>query len=345
MEHYVGIDLHARTLQLCVIDAEKGERILERARVPNRLPEILELLEPFMEGGVSIAVESTFNWYWLVDGLQDTGYEVHLAHTLGNARITKAKVKTDRRDAYRLARLLRSGDLQEGYIYPRETRPIRDLIRHRQRIVAARSGEYARIRIQLYREGILEHSRASVQAMTDDEIETLFVHPAVAAVAHFELERIRLLKSQITKIERQIEDYAGDLPEIVLARSLPGVDLALAPIIVFETGDISRFASHRTYSSYCRLVPGCANSSNSSKPGRSRKEGNPMLKSAFTQAATHATRTNERVRRYANRQLSRRSGRGRKAIVRNNVGHKLAIAVWMMLTHGVAYDEKLLFGN
>ena len=70
-----------------------------------------------------------------------------------------------------------------------------------------------------------------------------------------------------------------------------------------------------------------------------------MLKSAFTQAATHATRTNERVRRYANRQLSRRSGRGRKAIVRNNVGHKLAIAVWMMLTHGVEYDEKLLFGN
>jgi len=229
MKHYVGIDLHARTLQLCVIDAEKGERILERARVANRLPEILELLEPFKEGELSIAVESTFNWYWLVDGLQDAGYEVHLAHTLGNARITKAKVKTDRRDAYRLARLLRSGDLQEGYIYPRETRPIRDLIRHRQRIVAARSGEYARIRIQLYREGILEHSRTSVQAMTDDEIETLFVHPAVAAVAHFELERICLLQAQITKIERQIEGYAGDLPEIILLRGLPGVDLALGP--------------------------------------------------------------------------------------------------------------------
>mgnify|MGYP000464674854 FL=1 len=84
---------------------------------------------------------------------------------------------------------------------------------------------------------------------------------------------------------------------------------------------------------------------NSSKPGRRKKEGNPALKSAFTQGATHAIRTNKRVKKYADRQLARRAGRGRKAIVRNNVGHKLAIATWMMLTHGVEYDEKLLFGN
>ena len=344
MRTYVGIDLHARTSQLCVIDAEKGERIFERARVPNRLPLILELLGPYT-GETSVAVESTFNWYWLVDGLEDAGYDVHLGHTLGNARITKAKVKTDRRDAYRLARLLRSGDLQEGYIYPRATRPVRDLIRHRQRLVSARSGEYARIRIQLYREGILDHSRASVQAMTDAEIDVLFTHPVVATVAHLELERIRLLDAQIKKIERSIMDLAGDLPELALLRELPGVDLALAPIILFETGEISRFATHRTYSSYCRLVPGCANSMNSSKPGRARKEGNPYLKSAYTQAATHATRTNERIRRFANRHLARRSGRGAKAVVRNIVGHKLAIAVWMMLTHGVSYDERMLFGN
>ncbi len=344
MKHYVGVDLHARTLQLCVIDGKKGERVLERAKVPNRLPLILELLEPFKDNA-SVAIESTFNWYWLVDGLQDAGFDVHLAHTLGISRITKAKVKTDRRDAYRLARLLRSGDLAEAYIYPKETRPIRDLIRHRQRLVSARSGEYARIRIQLYREGILEHSRASVQAITDVEINALFDHPATVRIAEFELERIRLLRIQINTIEQSIKSLAKDHPGLELLRQLPGVDLALAPIIFFETGEIERFETYRDYSSYCRLIPGCANSANSSKPSRARKEGNPQLKSAYTQAAVHAMRTNSIVKRYAQRHLARRSGRGGKAIVRNNVGHKLAIAVWVMLTDGVDYDPTLLFGN
>lgn len=344
MRTYVGIDLHARTLQLCVVDAEKGERILERARVPNRLPVILDLLSPY-QAETSIAIESTFNWYWLVDGLQEAGYEVHLGHTLGNSRISKAKVKTDRRDAFRLARLLRSGDLKEGYIYPRQTRPVRDLIRARGKAVSIRSAEYGRIRIRLYREGILEHTRTSVRSMPDDELAGLFGHPAISALVRHELARISLFDAQIKALEEQIHELSSAHPGVDLLRTLPGIDRALGPVIFFETGEIARFTSAKRYSSYCRLVPGCANSGSTSKPGRARKEGNPHLKSAFTQAATHAARTNDRIRRFAERHRRRRAGRGGKAVVRNIVAHKLCVAVWLMLTHGVAYEEEMLFGN
>ena len=136
MRFYCGIDLHARTSQICVIDDEV-RKVLEKRKVPNELAAILELLEPFGEG-LSVVVESTFNWYWLVDGLQDTGYDVTLAHTYGMFAITRAKVKTDRRDAFRLARLLRAGEIHKAYIYPSETRPIRGLVRQRTKLVSLR---------------------------------------------------------------------------------------------------------------------------------------------------------------------------------------------------------------
>ena len=117
---YCGVDLHARNSQLCVID-DHGHRCAE-GKVNNDLATILDFLAPY-GSDVSIAIESTLNWYWLVDGLMEAGFDVHLAHTLGLYMITGAKVKTDRRDAYKLAKYLRLGELPEAYIYPREKRP------------------------------------------------------------------------------------------------------------------------------------------------------------------------------------------------------------------------------
>ena len=98
---YVGIDLHTRFAQICVLDAQ-GNQMLN-TRCPCYLDQICSLLAPFGDKPM-IAVESTYNWYWLVDGLMDLGYDVRLAHAFGLRLITKAKVKTDRRDAYRLAK-------------------------------------------------------------------------------------------------------------------------------------------------------------------------------------------------------------------------------------------------
>ena len=112
MKFYCGIDLSARDSHLCVLDDNLAIQLQQKAA--NELPRIVALLTPF-NPNLQIVVESTFNWYWLVDGLGDLGFEGCLAHTLGLAMITKAKVKTDSRDAFTLAKLLRAGVIPKIY--------------------------------------------------------------------------------------------------------------------------------------------------------------------------------------------------------------------------------------
>ena len=145
MTFYCGIDLHSKKSQMCIIDKD-GKKVKE-ANLNNDLSLILEFLKPFGKN-VHIAIECTINWYWIVDGLKEEGYDVRLAHTLGLYMITGAKVKTDRRDAFKLAKLLRMGELPEAYIYPKEKRPLRDLLRRRAGLVQQRAECYSSLRVQ-----------------------------------------------------------------------------------------------------------------------------------------------------------------------------------------------------
>jgi transposase len=343
MSFYCGIDLHSKRSQICVVD-EEGRKVLERKRVRNELELVLGWLEPFM-GDLKVVVESTFNWYWLVDGLQDAEIDVVLAHTLGMYAITHAKVKTDRRDAFRLARLLRAGEIHEAYIYPRETRPIRDLVRQRTRVVRFRSREYATTRMRLYQHGFLDHSRNSARAIDEEELQSFFDHPATRDLVRQERERIRLFSAQVAELDARIVEYAEVCPDYKRLLGVPGLGSTLAAIVFFETGDITRFASPGKYSSYCRLVAGTCESDGSSHRGRGSKQGNPHLKSAYTQGAQHARRCYSKIRRCYDRQVVRHPGWGSKLIATNIIGHKLAIAVFMILKKGVDYQEHLIFGN
>lgn len=139
-----------------------------------------------------------------MDGLREIGYDVCLAHTLGPYMITGAKVKTDRRDAYTLAKPLKAGVIPKAYIYPHETRPIRDLLRRRSNIVQLRAGEYASLRRLLLRHGILNHSRNGIKRVVEEDLEEWFDHPMVKLHARLALERIGLYTEQIAKLEREI---------------------------------------------------------------------------------------------------------------------------------------------
>jgi transposase len=342
MRVYCGVDLHAKRSQVCVID-DRGEVLVNR-RVANRLEEILEVLAPFGTG-IPTAVESTFNWYWVVDGLQDAGHEAHLGHPLKLAMIAKAKVKTDPWDAFKLARLLRSGDFPEAYIYPRSTRPIRDLVRQRGKLVVWRAREYAALRLRLYRHGILEHDRTTAKSMTEEELEAFFDDPRTRQLLQLERDRVRLLSSQIVKLDGAIIEATKDEPGVQRLKRVPGIGFALAPVIFYESGDITRFASAKHYSSYSRVVAGCAESDGTSKAPRGRKQGNAHLKCAFSQAAVAAARCDERVRRFRDRHLNRRRGRGAKPIANAIVAHKLAVAVYHVLRFGKEFSHELIFGN
>jgi transposase len=342
MTVYCGVDLHAKVSQVAVMD-ERGRVLLNR-QVKNSIGHVLELLAPYGEG-IPVAVESTFNWYWLVDGLEDAGHDVHLGHPLKLAMISKAKVKTDRRDAPMLADRLRKGDFPEAYIYPRETRPLRDLVRQRGRLVVARAREYAGVRIRLYRHGIIEHSRNSAKSITCEELDELLHHPHVKPVVHQEQARIQLLTAQILQLEGIILTAVAGEPDYQHLRTLPGVGQALGAVILLETADVTRFASARHYASYCRLIPGCAESAGKVRAGRGKKQGNAYLKAAYTQAATHAVRTDAKVRALSDRLKARHVGRGATPIATNVIGHKLALAAYHMLKDGTAYEQRLLFGN
>src|SRR5438105_8806151 len=176
MKFYCGIDLSARDCHVCVID--ESRTIVAPHKMRNDLSGIIKLLRPY-KANMKLVIESNFNWYWLVDGLQAEGFDVGLAHTLGLYLITGAKVKTDRRDAYSLAKLLLVGAVPAAYIYPVETRPVRDLLRRRMHLVQVRAGEYGSLRRLLLRQGILSSKQQEIKTATEAELEQWFEHPLV----------------------------------------------------------------------------------------------------------------------------------------------------------------------
>jgi len=130
MNLYAGLDLHSSNTFIGVLDPQFN-RIFKK-RVSNDLDLILKSFEPFRDRLKGIVVESTYNWYWLVDGLMDAGYAcVHLANPCAIKQYEGLKHSDDQHDAFFLAQLLILGILPQGYIYPKEARPVRDLVRKR----------------------------------------------------------------------------------------------------------------------------------------------------------------------------------------------------------------------
>jgi len=339
---YCGIDLSATSSHLCVLDETLSIHLQQKAA--NDLPSIASLLLPFSPH-LQIVVESTFNWYWLVDGLLERGFDVSLAHTLGLAMITRAKVKTDRRDAFTLAKLLRAGLIPKAYIYPASTRPLRDLLRRRMQVVQLRAREYGSLRQLLLRSGILSSSRNQIKQAEDEDLNEWFSHPLIMMNASQQLERIHLLTKQITELEQTILDSTRAKSDYKRLLAIPGLGRILALTILYEVGEVSRFQNVRHFSSYCRLVPGVAQSGSVTRRGRAAKQGNHYLKSAFSQAAVAAVRSYPRIRRCYEEQLQRHRGSARKLVAYNVIAHKLAQAVFHVLRDGTQYREEMLFGK
>src|SRR5260370_15305763 len=342
MKYRCGIDLGARDSQICVID--ERVKIVWEQKVQNDIERITKLLEPF-KANLQIVVESTFNWYWLVDGLQAGGFDVVLAHTPGLHLITKAKVKTDRLDAFKLAKVLLAGVIPKAYIYPVETRPVRDLLRQRAHLVQRRAGEYGSLRRLLLRQGILSSKQSELKTADAAALEQWFDHPLVRMRASQELQRISLYSKQITKMESTILGLARKEQVYALLQKLPGVGQIIALSIFYETGEVGRWANAKVFHSYCRVVMGVAQSGKVTRRGRAPKQGNPYLKWALSQAAVHAVQFHPRVRRYYEHQMKRHQGRGRKLVVYNIIAHKLAQAAFHILKEECEYREELLFGR
>ena len=338
MTFYIGADLDSRSAMMSALN-EAGEVVNEK-RVRTRSEDVLRFIEPYRPH-VSVAVESILSYYWFVDCLQEAKIEVHLAHPLMVKAISYAKVKTDAVDAKTLAQLLRLGMLPEAYIYPRQQRPLRDLSRRRLRLSNQRALYYREIQRIHQQDGLPGPSRATIRRLGPD-LQKPFESDVVREYVLGIEKLTHAYDDLIRPIEKKLHTEAEKDSRYRLLTEIPGIGKTYGPIILLESGDVSRFPDHRHYVSYARLVPGICQSGQTSKPGRNPNQGNKYLKNAFRQAAIFAVRYDPVIRRFYDRKFSRVH---RASIAFAIIARKLATAAFYVLRDRQPYRREKLFGE
>ena len=334
MSHYCGIDLHSNNHVVVVID-EEDKRVFEK-RIGNDLSLTLAALSPYQMSLQGIAVESTFNWYWLVDGLQDHGYDLRLVNTAAVKQYDGLKYSDDRHDAFHLAHLMRLGILPTGYIYPKEQRAIRDLLRRRLSLVRTASTQLISVQSQIWRSTGLRiksadlRKRDFVSPPVDDYTQqAIYAGLAVYQAIQREIDGLEISAHQAVKLTDNFK----------ILQTVTGIGKILGLTIMLETGAIERFASPGNFASYCRCVDSKRTSNGKKKGEGNAKAGNKYLSWAFSEAAHFSVRFEPLAQRFYERKKARTNG----IIAIRAVARKLARATWMMLKHQTSYDAKLMF--
>jgi transposase len=332
------VDLHANNNFVAMVD-KKGKRV-DQKKLPNALSIILEFFQPIQKEVVGVVVESTYNWYWLVDGLMDAGYKVHLANPSAIQQYSGLKHVDDKHDAFWLAEMLRLGILPEGYIYPKEERPIRDLLRKRRHLVKLRTSLIISLQNIISRNCGVQFRVNEVKRLKEDRVSPLLEgNEDLALAGKASKEMIDQLTRQIRKIETWILQRIELKESYRFLLTLPGVGKILALTIMLETGPIRRFAQVGNYVSYCRKVSSQWTSNEKSKGKGNPKNGNKYLAWAFSEAAELARRYDAQARAYYNRKMRKTNF----MIAHGALAHKLARAAYYLMRDQVAFVPEKLF--
>ena len=336
---YGGLDLHSDNVFCALLDAQRN--IVFERRMPNDLDTIKHALEPYQKRIKTLAVESTFNWYWLVDGLQDKGYDVRLANPAKIKSNIGLKHANDKTDARYLAQLLTLDILPEGYIYPRETRGVRDLMRKRGQMVQDRTQEAQRLTGLCARQTGQDLSARKILAANLPE---LFQHHAPSLLmAEAAKEHIHFINQQIKALEKHILEQLPDQDAYTLLMTVPGIGNVLARCILLETGPITRFKSAGHYASYCRAVPSEHTSNGKKKSEGEGKSGNAHLAWAFVESANFATRFSPEINAWFQRKVARKNNL--RVVAVKALANKLAKACYFILRTGQPFDLARLLGG
>jgi transposase len=263
---YRAIDLHSNNLFIAVVDGQG--RGIQHGRLFCELHEIEKFLRPYRTRIVSIAVESTFNWYWLVDGLQDMGYQVLLAKPAELIEYNGLKHADDQSEAFFLAELLRLGILPPGYVCERKLRAVRDLLRRRAGLVAKRTALILSLgNLQLRTKGHGLDSSLLKSASAHDLLSE-FEDPAEKLTVDVQKTHIDGLSRSILRIENHVLRVAGKRPHYSQLLSVPGIGKILAMTILLEVAEISRFPERR---GFCQLLPHGGGNKNQQRQEEGRK--------------------------------------------------------------------------
>lgn len=336
---FCGVDLHSNNAMYVVTDGR--DKALFTRRLPNQLPLILESLEPFRQRLKVVAVESTYNWYWLVDGLQEHRYPVVLAHPSEMKQYKGIKAADDLTDAAFLARLARLEVLPTGYIYPREDRPVRDLLRRRMLLVQQRTGILLSLQNLVMRQTGRSIGWRDIRKLSGPERTALLGdHDCLTFVADQQVDLIEQFSKKIKRFEKKVLEHAQVQPAYERLQTMPGVGPILALTILLETGDIGRFQTVGDYTSYCRCVRATHTSNGKNKDENNGRNGNAYLAWAFVEAVHHALRVCPKAKSFYDRKRAKRNG----ALATKALASKWSKAAYYMMKRQEAFDLTRVFG-
>ena len=332
-----GIDLHGNNVVIGLTNQE-GKRVAHR-KLDCELKQVIEFLEPFKAQLQSMAVESTFNWYWLVDGLRERGYGIDLANPARIEQYSGMKHADDKDDAFHLADLQRLNILPKAHVYDPQLRPVRDLLRRRSGLVHQRTALLLSFKSLYTRTTGQALDLSDAKKMEPKQAPKLYRHPANQLIAQVQAEHIQALAKSIARIEKAVLACAREIPLYEKLLTLPGVGKILGMTITMEVGQIERFRTDGDFASYCRTVDAQRLSNGKRKADNNQKCGNKYLSWALVEAANFARRYDEHCRKWYDRKASKTN----KIVATKALACKLAKAAWHVMARQCDYDGKRMF--
>lgn len=331
--YYCGVDLHARTMHVCVVAADGLTR--EHVNLPCDPGRFLKLIEPYREQLV-VSCECLFAWYWLADLCREEKITFVLGHALYMKAIHGGKAKTDKIDSEKIARLLKGGMLPQAYVYPHEMRATRDLLRRRMKLMRLRGQALAHVTNTFTQYNLpapekrlnSRTNRLGVPERFDDESVQCAVRSDLSLAGH--------LDDQLREIERYLVEHAklDDPQAFGRLQTVPGIGPILALVLLYEIHDIRRFPTVQQFVSYCRLVKCAHESAGKLTSGKGNKIGNAHLKWAFSEASLLMLRELPAAKSFVAR-LEKKHGKAKALSI---LAARLGRTVYLMLKRQEAFD-------
>jgi transposase len=322
MSVYVGIDVHRKRSQVAVV-AGDGQVQLNR-NVVNGSEPMLKLIGG-LPAGTPVAFEAAYGWGWLVEVLEDYGFEPHLVHPLRCKAIASARLKNDKVDAAILAQLLRADLLPEAWIAPPAVRQLRALLRHRASLV--RLGTQLRNRIHAV---AADHGYDRTGSYWTGPgrgwLSELDLPPVSREIVTDCLAVIDALAPVIERLDGELHQRSKADPRVKVLTALPGVGEFTALVLLAEIGDITRFGSARKLASWAGLTPTVRGSDLTVRHGHISKQGSAWLRWVLNQAAQTAKRSPDFAATYA--AIAKRRG---KKIATIAIARKLLTRAYHLL--------------
>jgi transposase len=334
MKYAIGVDVHRKFIQVCLMEADGTEVMTERRDL--RDPASIVAFFESVPAETEVAMEGSFGWMWLANLLQTMEVPVHLADAKRVRLIAESRLSTDTVDARTLAHLLRTHFLPEAYLAPLWLQRQRMLLRHRQGLLKARTTVKNRVHALLVRYNL--HPTASDifgQAGMAWLRALALPSPGDAMLADH-LAHLTFLKEQIRDVEGRLQAEVGPDPRVGWLRSLPGVGRLTAYFILAEIGQIGRFRRPAKLVSYCGLCPSTDQSAGRVRHGRTAGSGRRLLKWALVEAAHTAVRRDPYFAGTFHR-LARPKGKGKAYVA---VARKMAQVIWYLLTEERPYHPQ-----